>query len=470
MTDDQDRSRDTANPSIFVIQTNGARGAKALEQRLDPYSGGSEAGHSLIQVGPDEWFLARAVQKALRAKHGNNDAVFLWLARQPGAKKVELLRGRVAMKRWYENPQAKATAVDSASPRTATRQGQKKGWFSWNLEMVGAPEAWDLFHWDRQNEPPWRHPEIKVGHLDTGMALHPCLELNDGTMASSGHVLMHEGANVFDPQAINSLPSDPLTGFGTPGHGMRTLSVLCGFQPGLFAGVAPRTNVIPYRVTNFPVVAGVLSNDTSLAEGIRRATVDSGCLVLSMSLGNPCFPGAAIGRTVDAAYEMGVIMVAAAGNVTSEVTYPGRYARTITVGGVSESRRPWTGGSAGMRVDLSAPADDVYRALFRGPNGTQPGYSPKDGDGTSYATTHVSGAAVLWLAHHWADIQRLYGNTWRRVEAFRHCLKESAKPGPNWDSTRHGAGILFLPKLLKTTLPKPADLEKVNDLAENDMF
>jgi subtilisin family serine protease len=245
--------------------------------------------------------------------------------------------------------------------------------------------------------------------------------------------------------------------------------VLCGFQQGLFAGIAPRANIIPYRVTNFPVVAGVLSNDASLAEGIRRATVDAGCLVLSMSLGNPCFPGAAIGRTVDNAYEMGVIMVAAAGNVTSEVTYPGRYARTVTAGGVSESRRPWTGGSFGRRVDVSAPADDVYRALFRGDNGTLPAYAFKDGDGTSYATTHVSGAAVLWLAYHWADIQRLYGNTWRRVEAFRHCLKESAVPGLNWDTTRHGAGILSIPKLLQTALPNPAELEKVNDLAVDDM-
>jgi|GEM_PF-686520 len=470
MPDGQERSRDNANPSIFAIRTKGARGARTLELRLDRYSGGHDTGHAMIPVGPDEWFLARSVQKALRARLGRNDDVFLWLSRQPGVRKVELLRGRVALKRWYENQDVKPTGVESARPAAIRRRSAHHGWFSWNLEMVGAPQAWDLFHWDRQSEPPWQHPAIKVGHLDTGIASHPCLHLHNGIDTSGGHVLMHEGANVFDPQVSGSLPNDPLNGFGTPGHGVRTLSVLCGFQPGVFAGIAPRANIIPYRVTNFVVVSGLLNNDKSLAEGIRRATIDKGCLVLSMSLGNPCFPGKAIGRMVDTAYEMGVIMVAAAGNITSEVTFPGRYARTVAVGGVSESRRAWAGGSAGVRVDVSAPADDIYRALFRGPNGTQPGYSADQGDGTSYATTHVAGAAVLWLAHHWADVQRLYGNTWRRVEAFRHCLQRSAQPGRNWDSTRQGSGILWIPELLRTPLPNPAVLTKVDDLAEDDLF
>ena len=173
---------------------------------------------------------------------------------------------------------------------------------------------------------------------------------------------------------------------GTPGHGLHTLSVLCGFQQGIFAGVAPRANVVPFRVTNFVVVNPVINTNNGVAEGIRRATVDKGCRVLSMSLGDPCFPGSATGRVVDRAFEMGVIIVAAAGNVTSEVTFPGRYARTIAVGGVSASRRPWAGGSYGSRVDLCAPADDVYRALRDVGGSGRAGYSSKDGDGTSYAT------------------------------------------------------------------------------------
>ncbi len=301
------------------------------------------------------------------------------------------------------------------------------------------------------------------------MTAHPCLEFHDGTAASTGHVLIHEGANVFDPADHGSLPLDPLLSHGTPGHGLRTLSVLCGFQQGIFAGVAPRANVVPFRITNFVVVNPVINTNNGVAEGIRRATVDKGCRVLSMSLGDPCFPGSATGRVVDRAYEMGVIIVAAAGNVTSEVTFPGRYARTIAVGGVSASRRPWAGGSYGSRVDLCAPADDVYRALRDVGGSGRAGYSSKDGDGTSYATTHVSGAAVLWLAHHGRKIDDLYGNTLRRVEAFRHCAKVSARPGPDWDSSNYGAGILYIPDLLQTSLPDPAALTKVEDKAEDDL-
>ena len=74
----------------------------------------------------------------------------------------------------------------------------------------------------------------------------------------------------------------------------------------------------------------------------------------------------------------------------------------------------------------------------------------------------------MWLAHHGKAIDDLYGNTWRRVEAFRHCARVSAKPGPYWDSSNYGAGILYIPDLLKTSLPDPNSLVKVDDLAADD--
>ncbi len=468
MADAQKTERDDANPTIFVIQTKGARGANSFEKRLAAFAG-DETGSPLILIGPDEWLLARAVQKALAVKFGSESGIFLWLAKQPGVRKVERLRGQVAMKRWHDNPPPPAPRMDTAQPRKTLVTGEQDGWFSWNVKMVGAPEAWDMLGWDRSGEPPWRQPSIKVGHLDTGVTPHACLELHDGTAASSGHVLMHEGANTYDAAVHGSLPRDPLLAAGTPGHGLRTLSVLCGHQQNLFSGVAPRANIVPFRVTNFVVINPLVNTNNGLTEGIRRATEDKGCRVLSISLGDPCFPGKPTGRAVDRAYEMGVIIVAAAGNVTSEVTFPGRYARTIGVGGVSRNRRPWSGGSYGHRVDLCAPADEVYRALRDVGGSGREGYSSKDGDGTSYATTHVSAAAVLWLAYHGEKVQRLYGDTWRRVEAFRHCVKRSAKTDANWDSAKYGAGILWIPGLLQEALPDPSSLTKINDLAEDDL-
>ena len=59
MPSDQDHSRNAANPSIFVIQTKGSRGTKALEKRLDPFSGGSEAGHFTRWVVSSMQFFTR---------------------------------------------------------------------------------------------------------------------------------------------------------------------------------------------------------------------------------------------------------------------------------------------------------------------------------------------------------------------------------------------------------------------------
>ena len=468
MADAQNDRRDAANPTVFVIKTRGARGAASVERKLAAYAG-KDTGSPLLAIGPDEWLLARAVTNALKVRFTSNMGTFLWLSKQPGVRTIEMLRGRVAMKRWHDNQPPATPRMDPVRSRRSAASGATDGWYSWNVKMVGAPEAWDMMGWDRKSEPPWRQPSIKVGHMDTGIAPHTCLDLHDGTANSTGHILMHEGANTFDADAHGSLPHDPLLPHGTPGHGLRTLSVLCGHQKDRFSGVAPRANIVPFRVTNFVVVNALVNTNTGLAEGIRRATIDKGCRVLSISLGDPCFPGALTGQAVDRAYEMGVIIVAAAGNITSEVTFPGRYARTIGVGGVSENGRPWSGGSYGHRVDLSAPADNVYRALCDVSNHDREGYSPKDGDGTSYATTHVSAAAVMWLAHHGDEIERLYGSTWRRVEAFRTCVRQSAKAGPDWDSANYGAGILWIPGLLTMPLPDPSTLTKVNDLAVDDL-
>jgi len=44
---------------------------------------------------------------------------------------------------------------------------------------------------------------------------------------------------------------------------------------------------------------------------------------------------ARVRRAIDFAYERGVIVCAAAGNVISEVIYPGRFNRVVTVGGLT---------------------------------------------------------------------------------------------------------------------------------------
>ncbi len=331
----------------------------------------------------------------------------------------------------------------------------------WNLQMVRAPEAWELFDGGLAGAA-WHH--VRVGHLDTGYTRHEVLGFGD--TGGSDFVRAQEGINFFDESG--GLPMDPLNPHGTPGHGTRTMSVLAGHAPGKMFGVAPRVTVIPYRVTDF-VVIDTLWNRNPLDLAMDHAAINTGCQVINISLGDPCFPPSRVGRTVDRAYEQGVIVVAAAGNITSEVTYPGRYARTIAVGGVTKNGRPWSGGSRGPRVDISAPADDIYRAtVSKDDGGATYGYGD-GGDGTSYAATHVSAAAALWLAFRGNDL-RQYIEGWQIVEAFRTVLKGSARVRPGWNDRLFGAGILDIRALLDERLPDPGDLAKETDRAENDIF
>ena len=455
--------RKEASPSVYVLTIPDRADVERMT-RVMAALGSPGGGKPVYAIGDDEWILARSIQKQLRAARDTDEDLADWFRRQPGVTDVKVMRGRAAMEHMAQAMPAWAPAERHATGTRAASRFRP----SWNLAMVGAPEAWDMMGGLDQPNPPWAARDLRLGLLDTGVVAHPAIPFWRGP-DSGGFVHVHEGANLFDPKEHSSEPIDPLAGYGTPGHGTRILSVVCGYERGRFAGVAPRANVVPYRVTNFVVINTLLNTETGLAEGIVKANIDKGCQVLNISLGDPCIADRTVGEAIDRAYEDGVIVVAAAGNYTSEVTYPGRHRRTITAGGVSEDRRPWRGGSFGRRVDISAPANEVYRATYDHGQDPPASYSPEDGDGTSYATAHVSGAALLWTAFHGRRLEQMYGMTWRRVEAFRHCLKASARPGLDWDAGRYGAGILHIPDLLRQELPPPERLVYTDDLAADDL-
>ena len=193
--------------------------------------------------------------------------------------------------------------------------------------------------------------------------------------------------------------------------------------------------------------------------------VSEGCEIANVSLGCPCGPGPENGRAVDRAYLRGLIMVAAAGNVTSEVTYPRKHLRTIAAGGVTKIEGKWkpsSGNSRGSRVDFCAPADRITRAdWIRDDNGVWSDEFEEDkGDGTSYAAAFISGIACLWIARWVNELSRYKG--WQLVEAFRTVLGETCHVPDGWDHKRFGYGIVDAHAALKAPLP--------DDIAANDLF
>ena len=328
---------------------------------------------------------------------------------------------------------------------------------TWHIEMVRAREALDIILpklINENQEADWG--DIWVAHPDTGYTQNPVFAFEGDR---SPFLLTDRGVNYLEP---GELPRDPLRYSGFPGHGTRIGSALCGRLPGSLVGLAPGVPTVPYRVTN-SVVLIAREARPNLAHAIRHAIDFNGCDVISISLGMPLlspFAPRPLGRAVDYAYENGVIVAAAGGQVVDRVSYPGKFRRSIGVGGVTPDRKVWPGSeyvaSMKERIDVWAPAEPIWRAntVF---DGSGERYDFGFGDGTSYSTVHVSAAAALWLFHRKEEIAGKYARPWQRVEAFRRLIKDTRQDVKGRFKPAPGTGILDMEALLKAELPELSD-------------
>ena len=290
----------------------------------------------------------------------------------------------------------------------------------WNIKVVRAREALALLPRKPDGNVDWG--EIEVAHLDTGATRHSVFgpwngDQNDTILADRGMNYMEPGEKLFDP----------LNYKGFPGHGTRTGSVLCGDLPGTHTGVAPELPTVPYRVTN-TVILHSKRVKVNISRAIRDA-VDKGFEIISMSLGMPWLGagGRQMGEAADYAYENGVMIVAAGGQEIDRVIYPAKYWRTVGVGGISPDGTVWYEYIEGDTdfIDVWAPADEIYRANMVRRDGEIREGKYQTGDGTSYATVHVSGTAAMWLVHRGDEIADKYTEPWMKIEAFKKLLRKT---------------------------------------------
>jgi subtilisin family serine protease len=349
---------------------------------------------------------------------------------------------------------------------------------AWNIELVKAPAARDLLPRAADGSIDWG--DIKLCHLDTGYTDHPTFR---DPISGQTWLRPEEGRNFIE----GGPPLDPVDNRRLRGksfgHGTRTLSVICGSAVDLddgrrlAIGVAPGLPTVPCRVTSWVVLLSPGSRQ-GVAQGIGLA-IARHCQVVSMSLGTlvlPPFSTGGLNDAVDAAYERGVILVAAAGQETDRVTFPGKFQRTIACAAVGPDRRPWqrqfwqSHPDEMARVDAWAPGDEVPVAV-RQVAGTAAADSPGSfasvfesssnssaSKGSSYATAHVAAAAAMWLRHRQADIAAAYPAQWQRVEAFRTLLRTS-KGHLSGLRPANGTGMLDIKKLLESALPPAAALQ-----------
>ena len=308
----------------------------------------------------------------------------------------------------------------------------------------------------------------RIGHVDSGVSRHPALGF-DANGATPENLLLDEGKDFLDP---GTDPLSPLRERQStirciadggrigkclsdyPDHGTKTLSVILSNSDRL-TGVAPGARVIPVRIANGPVFQNNAQRD-SMGHAIRHLLgLTPVPRVISISMGNPGHAGAwqpffsLLGadsgfnketrRAFDDAYQAGVIVVCAAGQVIDRVIYPARYKTTIAVGGIrQDGNRHYPNNNYDLpeRVDIWAQADGINRAISYLENGEprfeyaeqEPDTSTDDVCGTSYAAPQVAAAAALWVETFFDRLPQPGDvDAWKTVEAFRAALTGSAK-------------------------------------------
>ncbi len=293
------------------------------------------------------------------------------------------------------NGQAVGSALPGSSP-LATQP------IPWNINQVKAPGAWAKGY---------RGAGVKVAVLDTGVAAHADLVIAGGVSFVPGVASYNDGH----------------------GHGTHCCGVVGARNNAVgVVGVAPECALYAVKVLS-DAGSGATS---SIIAGMTWAK-NNGMKVVSMSLGALSGPSVAYATAISQLNAAGVTVVCAAGNSYQSafpwVNSPANSAGAVAVGAIdsasaiaSFSSRGAQPGSTGWNpVTVVGPGVNVYS--------TYKGNTYTTMSGTSMATPHVAGAAVLIK-------QRYPAYTPAQVKTLLQ--KTATDLGPAGRDLTYGAGLI----------------------------
>jgi subtilisin family serine protease len=427
----------STNRILVKMRPQAALGAAAASKtNLRPlYDLGAPSTAGFGLAAAPQWYLADLPDG------GPNpwDAAHASVADQLGVAESDVVAAEPDLPQKYEdvNEVAKAgqpfAAGTNCTPQPqATDQGRAGGpGFGWHLQdaysQLGSARAAVAFS----------EPRTRIAHIDTGY---------DKTQKSKPeNILTSLEHNFVDGDGNPNSSQDPDVGgmFDNSGHGTGTIGILAGCQVpqlgGQYLGGCPHADILPLRIAN----SVVMFYTSNFGKALQYA-IQQGCDVVSISMGG--LPSSLWNDAVNAAYEAGICIVAAAGDCfgglpSHHVVYPARYHRTIAACGVMETGAPYFNlpisiieGSWGpdscMTAALAAWTPNIPWARI-----TCPDTIDMNGAGTSAATPQIAATVALWFEKY----KNILPRDWRRVEAVRRALFSSAR---NTDKTHFGNGIL----------------------------
>ncbi|HVT59474.1 MAG TPA: S8 family serine peptidase [Thermoanaerobaculia bacterium] len=443
-------------------EAQAALGVAAARANLRPlYEGAAPAapGAPLGLVGAPTWYLADMPEGGPTAWDGAHAQV----AGQLGVDESAVLYAEPDLAQTYYfsdneiGDQPFALGDDCGQKPQDTSGGKAPGPdFAWHLgdgfSQLGAARATVVFS----------DPRTRIAHLDTGY---------DKThVARPEHVLTELERNFVDADGQPNSAQDPNRKelFDNRGHGTGTLGILAGGKVAPkndYLGGAPQADILPLRIAN----RVELFFTSALAAALQYA-LQQRCDVVSLSMGG--LPSKAWNEVVNAAYEAGICIVAAAGDCikglpTHHVVYPARYHRTIAACGVMADGKEYYGITQG--IEGSWGPDSAMTAALSS-------YTPNipwaklgcattinlDGAGTSACTPQIAAAVALWYEKYKSVLPR----DWRRVEAVRNALFKSARLPDPGKAQFLGHGILSARQAL--AIAPVLNLQQTK--ADNDSF
>jgi subtilisin len=278
---------------------------------------------------------------------------------------------------------------------------------------------------------------VKIAVLDTGIDYnHPDLAGN----YKGGYDFVNDDPDPWDDNCLS---------FFRTCHGTHVSGIIGAQHNGIgVVGVAPGSSLYAVKVLD----GGGFGTASLVVSGIEWAK-NNGMNIISMSL-ESTENNTAVLDAVNAAYDSGVLLVAAGGNTGGgPVLYPAAYDSVIAVTAIDQNGQRASFSPIDQKIEVAAPGVRINSTI-------QGGYGFLSG--TSMAAPHVTGVAALIFSTNFPDVN---GDGLRDNKDVREIIRNTAFDAgiPGKDDI-YGYGIIDASKaLLGTSAYETADLSITKD-------